>query len=408
MDSRTKLLWVDDQIAELGAYVRALEETGFQVQCADSTPAALVLAGANEYNIILVDILMPPPDGIELLRRIQPLQPNASLAALSSYLYLDRFRQQLRGLSFPVEVIEKDIPNVEAEDFQQRFLDPIRHLVDFGVTRTIDNQDKRIALENQTGSDPYNIPLVDFMKKSILEKDVLVTKAREIASSGIDRAFAEGKIWVMLCGSANQIRASATTGNEILSEEEVMEFARIQQRAPYQFWKPLNADDVWSGCGDVNSTKDYPTVTLIFGSDPENTSKEEIRIVHFDTGAPMTFFSYEELLRLGAIRPTTNFGLATRKSHGSYWTVKLDVTVILRSQAGGDTKSVTLTGQAVRDWLMSPYARFCGTSCPVFDSQIERQLCLGRIGLIGRNLLVENSLILVLDGIQRKTLLGTL
>jgi CheY-like chemotaxis protein len=397
MKEPPRLLWVDDQINELQPYVRALKDAEFQVEVAASSDVAMAMAHSDKYDVILVDILMPPPDGIELLRQLRPLQPNARLAALSSYLYLERYRDQIRNLPFPVELIEKDIPNVEAEDFDTRFLTPIRNVLRFGVTKTIDSQEKRLAKRTDENIDPFGIPLADFMKKSILEKDRLVIRARELAAAEIEKAFGEGKIWVLLCGSASQIRATATTPNEILSEDKIMDFARSQQRPPFQFWKPVHVDDVWSHCGDEKTTLHYPTVTL----DIKNNQLD----LHFDTGSPITFFSYERLVQLGVIRPTTNFGMASR-GDSTYWTVALDISVILRSQSGDVSRTVRLRGQAIRDWLEAPFARFCDVICPLLEDKTARQLCLWRIALIGRNLLYENELVLVLDGKNRKTLIG--
>jgi CheY-like chemotaxis protein len=397
MEQRIRLLWVDDQIKELTPYVSALINAGFEVEAADSFEVAMWFGRKEKYDVILVDILMPPPDGIELLRQLQPEQPHAKLAALSSYLYLDRYRDQLKNLPFDVELIEKDIPNVEAEDFDSRFLTPIRNLLKFGVTRTVEKQDKKIAHQARENIDPFNIPLADFMKKSILEKDMLVMRARDLAKPEIETAFSEGKIWVLLCGSSRQIRATANTPNEILTEESVMEFARSQQRPPFQFWKSVYVDDVWSMCGDERSTLHYPTVTLDIN--------DNRRDFHFDTGSPFTFFSYEELVELGAIRPTTTFGMAAR-GHVSYWTVALDITVIIRSQGGDVSRTVRLRGQAIRDWGESPFTRFCESICPELKDKDARQQCLWRIALIGRNLLYENGLVLVLDGKNRKTLIG--
>lgn len=399
MEKTHHLLWVDDQINELQPYVRALRESGFDVMAADSSPVAIQLASDTRFDVILVDILMPPPDGIELLRRLRPLQPQASLAALSSYLYLERYREQLRGLPFPVELIEKDIPNVEAEDFDMRFLTPIRNLLAHGVTQTIKKQDSQIRSSSQTEAsvNPFDIPLTEFMKKPILEKDSLVMRARELAANEIEAAFNQGKIWVLLCGSPRQIRASASTPDEVLSEDKIMEFARVQQRPAFQFWRPMVVDDIhWPTCGDERTTKHYPTVTLDI--------RNNLRNFHFDTGAPMTFFSYEELVRLSLIKPTTNFGMASRGDK-SYFTTPLNITVILRSQSGDNSKTVNLTGQAVRDWDKAPYARFCDSLCPLF-TPLRDQLCNSRAGLIGRNLLYENNLVIILDGANQQTLLG--
>jgi CheY-like chemotaxis protein len=392
MKTRKRILWVDDQIDGLHAYVGALQADGFLVETAASTYDALILARDAQYDIVLVDILMPPPDGIELLRQIRPLQPHAALAALSSFLYLDRYREQLRNLNFPVGLIEKDLPNIEAEDFEQRFLIPIHHLAQSGRLSTITEQDYNLRNLAASNEDPFSIPLVEFMKKPILEKDSLTLRAKELAERTLQKAFSEGRIWVLLCGAPEPVRASASTPGDVLPEEQVMEFARSQQRAPFQFWRPVQVDDFWSSCGEAN--RNYPTVTLDFG--------REALVVHFDTGAPMTFFSYEELLRIGAILPTTNFGLSARNGL-NYWTVQLNIPVLLRSQDGGGARSIVITGQAVRDWEEAPYARHCDETCSL---QRPGHLCRGRTALVGRNVLTENQIVLILDGVNCRTILG--
>src|ERR1039457_6968037 len=91
-----QLLWVDDDIAHFGPFIEELKLTGFKVSTSSSTDDALKACRENTFDVILVDILMPPPDGIELLRRVRPIQPNASLAALSSFLYLARYRDEIK------------------------------------------------------------------------------------------------------------------------------------------------------------------------------------------------------------------------------------------------------------------------------------------------------------------------
>jgi len=397
-DESKSILWIDDQIDRLGPFVSALENEGFRVTTASSGPEGLESAKSESYDIILIDILMPPPDGIEVTRKIKPLQPQAMLGVLSSYLYLDRYRGQLRQLAFEVELIDKDFPNVEAPDFSSRFIEPIRKLGENGITNTIKKQDR--DLQDNGEEDPFSIPLVEFMKMPILQKDKIIEKARKMAFRAIEGAFSEGNIWVLLCGSKTQIRASATKPTEIPSLSDILEFAKVQQRPPYQFFRPVDVDDVWGDCGDAVSLKDYPTVTLDFG--------EEELVVHFDTGAPMTFFSYEELLRLGAVQPTTNFATAQRGAQ-PYKALPIDIRTLLKDQGSGQKTIVRITGQAVRDWLNAPYSRRCFEDCPKEDNKFSDQnygLCPERRALIGRNLITENGLILILDGIKKITKFG--
>jgi hypothetical protein len=119
----------------------------------------------------------------------------------------------------------------------------------------------------------------------------------------------------------------------------------------------------------------------------------------------MTFFSYEKLLELEAVRPTTNFALA-RRGLEPYWATALNTEVILKCQQGDQARTVRLTGQAVRDWLGAPFARTCDDLCPYGPKPRSESLCVRRQGLVGRNVLTENALVLILDGIRRQTKLG--
>jgi hypothetical protein len=158
-------------------------------------------------------------------------------------------------------------------------------------------------------------------------------------------------------------------------------------------------DATWAPCGDPGGQSYYPTVTLEFG--------ERQVSVHFDTGAPMTFFSYEELLALEVIRPTTFF--AEKRRAGSeapkYWATALHVRGRIRCQGTGQTAEIIIRGQAVRDWDHAPFARFCKATCPSNPDASGQRLCPDRKALVGRNLLIENALVVVLDGKKRKTLL---
>jgi len=395
---RKTVLWIDDRIHKLQPYVQALTEAAFDVACASSSRAAMVAARARRFDIILIDIRMPHPDGIELIRQLHPLQPKAIYAVVSSYLYLEMYKKRLRQLPFSVELIDKDMTNVDSPDFIPRFIDPIKQLAKSGVTKTIVAQDEEVKKASQL--DPFEIPLAEYMQMSIPEKDRLKEEAYETAKKTIEHCFNEGNIWLFLCGSKDIICASASKQEQILSVDETMEIARTENRAPFRFWSDLEIDDIWLGCGWKSSLQDYTTVTLEL--------EDVTHSVHFDTGSPMTFFSYEELRELGMIKPTNDFDRSARRGE-PYYLVQLKLQVLLKCQRTGEKKSVILNGQAVRGWTDSPFARSCDETCPNEGNLRNgdgRRICPQRIGLIGRNLLTDNSLVLTLDGIQKKTILG--
>jgi len=389
------LLWVDDQISDLSSWIDLLIKSGFTVYQADSTPSAIEIAKTTQLDICLVDLNMPAPDGIECLKELSKLRPNSRLAALSTYHYLDSYKTRLRALPFLVEVLDKDHPSLFDDRLVQLFLESIKRLQLEGVRNTIQSFEK--IVEDDKIGDPFSIALEDFDRLPLSLKDQYRLKAYKKASPATKKAFASGAIWVLFCGDKNTIMTQANLPEEIKSDTEIREFAVSQGKPAYQFFSQLTVEDLWSHCGLSAGSRFYPTVTLEF-------QREKI-CVHFDTGAPMTFFSYEELLRLEATLPTTEFGLAMRLGDQEpYFAARLDIDVELRDQTDGSTMSVKIRGQIVRDWRSTSYAIFCEKSCATSENGgVLGRLCPDRQALVGRNLLIENALVMTLDGTGKKT-----
>lgn len=67
------ILCVEDErfISEL--YVRALEKAGYSVTVESDGQKALALAKTNQFDIILLDLMIPTITGIEVLRRLRAM-----------------------------------------------------------------------------------------------------------------------------------------------------------------------------------------------------------------------------------------------------------------------------------------------------------------------------------------------
>lgn len=71
-EKKKKILLVDDDLGILESYQEVLTEAGFEVQTAEGGTPALDLLEKNDYNIVLLDIMMPNgPDGIEVLKLVK-------------------------------------------------------------------------------------------------------------------------------------------------------------------------------------------------------------------------------------------------------------------------------------------------------------------------------------------------
>ncbi len=69
--SNERLLLVDDDPRVLSAVGRRLGFEGFKVELASSGPEALDLAAATAPHLIILDVMLPEMDGLEIARRLR-------------------------------------------------------------------------------------------------------------------------------------------------------------------------------------------------------------------------------------------------------------------------------------------------------------------------------------------------
>ena len=90
-----KVLIVDDEPEVRQVLQEFLAGRGYDVLVAESGSAALAALGADQPDLVLLDVAMPDMDGVETLRRIVALQPtmpvimvtaNADIATTSKLL----------------------------------------------------------------------------------------------------------------------------------------------------------------------------------------------------------------------------------------------------------------------------------------------------------------------------------
>ncbi len=73
---KRKLLWVDDQIDALKSHIVFLEKKGFEVDTAMSGDDGIVLVGKREYDLVLLDEMMPGKDGLATLEEMKEIRPH--------------------------------------------------------------------------------------------------------------------------------------------------------------------------------------------------------------------------------------------------------------------------------------------------------------------------------------------
>ena len=66
-----RILVVDDDPLNRRLLIRSLERDGHRVEAAEDGPSGLAMMAAEAPDVVLLDILMPGLDGIEVLRRMK-------------------------------------------------------------------------------------------------------------------------------------------------------------------------------------------------------------------------------------------------------------------------------------------------------------------------------------------------
>ena len=81
----THLLLVDDNQNGLLARKSLLEEQGFVITTATNGEEAFDAFSKGKFGLLITDFRMPKMNGVELIRRIRPLQPALGIILISGF-----------------------------------------------------------------------------------------------------------------------------------------------------------------------------------------------------------------------------------------------------------------------------------------------------------------------------------
>lgn len=84
-----RILVIDDDADFRLICRKALEKLGCIVDSAGNRPAALALVNSLEYDVIFLDLVMPPDSGVAILQQIRGLNPQQTVIVLSGYVTAD-------------------------------------------------------------------------------------------------------------------------------------------------------------------------------------------------------------------------------------------------------------------------------------------------------------------------------
>ena len=80
---RGKILWIDDEIDLLKPHILYLEEKGYVVEKVTNGRDGIVKVEEENFDLVLLDQVMPGIDGISTLREIKEITPFLHVIMLS-------------------------------------------------------------------------------------------------------------------------------------------------------------------------------------------------------------------------------------------------------------------------------------------------------------------------------------
>ncbi len=90
-----RVLVIEDEKKTLGFIRKGLEEAGYVVQAAESASAGLTMSANSEFDLIVLDVMLPDGNGMDVSRQLRNEGFKGFILMLTA---LDSTRDKVRGL----------------------------------------------------------------------------------------------------------------------------------------------------------------------------------------------------------------------------------------------------------------------------------------------------------------------
>jgi DNA-binding NtrC family response regulator len=145
-----RILIVDDEEIVIRSCMRILDSSDFQVEAVQDGREALRKVEENPYDVMILDIMMPNIDGLEVLRRVKETHPNVDVIMVTGLSQIDTAVQAMKLGAF--DYISKPFEPDELKLVVQRALER-RRLLQENLTLKSEVSSK-YRFENIVGSSP--------------------------------------------------------------------------------------------------------------------------------------------------------------------------------------------------------------------------------------------------------------
>jgi len=92
-----RVIVVDDEEIVCQRLQPPLERLGLEVETFTDSKAAAKRLGCRRFDVLITDLKMAKPDGLELLRMVRSSSPDTHVIVISAYATVDAAREVMKG-----------------------------------------------------------------------------------------------------------------------------------------------------------------------------------------------------------------------------------------------------------------------------------------------------------------------
>src|SRR5688572_19790316 len=109
--SGTTVLVVDDEASNLQSLDRIFAKEGFRVLTAGTGREALDLCRQHRVHVVLTDLMMPGMSGIDLIRALSTVAPDAEVVVMTAYGTIETAVESMREGAY--DFVEKPLKRMQ-------------------------------------------------------------------------------------------------------------------------------------------------------------------------------------------------------------------------------------------------------------------------------------------------------
>lgn len=181
------ILIIDDEVLTLNNLKRALEKEGYETLLADSGETGIVTFKKHRPNLVLVDLMLPGIDGIEVLKQIKTIDAETVVIMITAYEILEKAVESMKLGAYdyllkPFKISELKTNVARALEVQS---------LKIRVSETVASEKGKYYFDKITARNKKMIDVVHTARKvSNLEKtSVLITGESGVGKSMLARAI---------------------------------------------------------------------------------------------------------------------------------------------------------------------------------------------------------------------------